>query len=64
MDGRSLSELIDVKDRYSSMIVLIAFFREGKNDYIEQKFINAFFNFYFVLEGMFGNGKTKKQGCG
>jgi len=61
INERSLSELISIKDRYSSMIILLAFFREGRNDYIEQKFINAFFNFYFILEGMFGNGKTKNK---
>jgi hypothetical protein len=61
IDEKPLSELIDIKARYSYMTILFAFFREVRNEYIEQKFINAFFNFYFILEGMFGNGKTKNK---
>jgi len=36
-----------------------SFWREGENDMHEERYINAFFNFYFVLEGLFGNGKFK-----
>lgn len=61
IDKQDLRDLIDIKDRYSSMIIPLAFFREGRNEYIDQKFINAFFNFYFILEGIFGNGKTKNK---
>lgn len=31
----------------------LTFFREGQNDWNEGRFINSFFNFYFILEGSF-----------
>ncbi len=42
-----------------SSTVVASFWREGENDWREGKYINAFFNYYFVLEGLHGNGKTK-----
>ncbi len=57
----SLSDLLDIKNRFSPIIVLLSFYREGKNDYFDLKFINAFFNFYFIIEGMFGNQKTRNN---
>jgi hypothetical protein len=58
-DEDSLQTIIDTKDRYASLTIPLSFNREGKNDYIALKYINAFFHFYFILEGMYGNGKTK-----
>ncbi len=37
----------------------LAFFREGRNEFLERRYINAFQDFYFVIEGLFGEGKTK-----
>ena len=37
----------------------MSFWREGSNDFEEGHFINAFYNFYFVLEGMYADGKFK-----
>jgi hypothetical protein len=39
----------------------LSFFREGATDSKTFRYISAFFNFYFVLEGLFGNGKTKNR---
>ncbi len=33
----------------------------GENDWVAGKFINAFFNYYFVLEGLYGNRKTNNK---
>jgi hypothetical protein len=41
--------------------VVTSFWREGENDWIAGKFINAFFNYYFTLEGLYGNKKTKNR---
>jgi len=54
-----LAQIIGTKDRYASLSALKSFFREGKNEFEDFRYINAFFNFYFVLEGVYGNGKTK-----
>lgn len=34
-----------------------SFWREGENEVHGGRFINAFYNFYFVLEGLYGNGQ-------
>jgi hypothetical protein len=39
----------------------MAFFRESKNEYSIGRYINSFFNSYFVIEGLFGNGKWRKE---
>jgi hypothetical protein len=38
-----------------------SFWREGESDWVAGEFINAFFNYYFVLEGLYGNRKTKNR---
>lgn len=45
-----------VNDNYE---VALSFFRQGKNDMREGKYIEAYYDFYFVLESMYGGGKTK-----
>ncbi|MHC4559514.1 MAG: hypothetical protein ACYS80_19645 [Planctomycetota bacterium] len=37
----------------------LSFFRQGKNNMRNGHYIEAVYNFYFVLETMYGNGKTK-----
>ena len=44
---------------YRPIVVAQSFWRQGEADLDEGKFINAFFNYYFVLEGLYGSGKTK-----
>jgi hypothetical protein len=44
---------------YRAIVVAQSFWRQGESDLDEGKFVNAFFNYYFVLEGLYGNGKTK-----
>lgn len=34
-----------------------SFWREGQNELYAGRYINAFYNFFFVLEGLYGNGK-------
>jgi len=38
-----------------------SFYREGVNEYDDLSYINAFHNFYYILEGMYGGGKTKNR---
>ena len=37
----------------------MSFYREGHNEYKLSRYINAFYNFYFIIEGLFANGKFK-----
>ncbi len=39
--------------------VPLGFFRKGRNDFLERRYIDAIYDFYFLLETVFGNGKTK-----
>ncbi|HEX8141411.1 MAG TPA: hypothetical protein VF553_02380 [Pyrinomonadaceae bacterium] len=54
-----LEQIILHMGRLSSQTVYLSIYREGDNDFKAQKFISAFYNFYFIMEGMYGNGKTK-----
>jgi hypothetical protein len=38
-----------------------SFWREGENEMFAGRFINAFYNFYFVLEGLYGNRKWRND---
>ena len=39
--------------------VPLGFYRKGTNDYQDRKYIDAIHDFYFLLETLFANGKTK-----
>ncbi|MCX6908384.1 MAG: hypothetical protein NTY01_10120 [Verrucomicrobia bacterium] len=39
--------------------VPLGFFRKGRNDFLERRYIDAIYDFYFVLETLFGNGKWR-----
>lgn len=41
------------------LVPLMSFYREGMNEYRLSRYINAFFNFYFIIEGLFANGKSR-----
>lgn len=43
------------------LTIPLSFYREGRNDYTDHRYINAFYNFYFLLEDLFGGGKTKNR---
>ena len=38
-----------------------AFYKEGINEFTSRRYINAFYNFYFILEDIYGEGKTKNK---
>jgi hypothetical protein len=44
-----------------SLAILESFWREGEYHMAEGSYTIAFFNFYFVLEGLYGKGKTKNK---
>lgn len=39
--------------------VPLSFYRKGTNDYHDRRYIDAIHDFYFLIETLFGNGKTK-----
>lgn len=44
-----------------SLVAVESFWREGENEWVSGRFINAFFNYYFILEGLYGKRKTKNS---
>jgi hypothetical protein len=54
---KDFGQMILRKDTHRLLNVYLSFFREGMNEYKSFRFINAFYNFYFILEGIYG----KKQ---
>lgn len=58
LTAKAADELTErIVDR-PGLTIPLSFWREGNNDLRSFRFINAFFNFYFVLEGHYANGKT------
>ena len=49
------------KDRFDCLTTLRSFYREGKNLFTQFRYIDAFYNFYFIIEDLFGSGKTKNK---
>lgn len=46
------------------LAIPLSFYREGINALDEFRFIQAFYNFYFYLEGLYGNGKWRNIEAG
>lgn len=42
------------------LVAIKAFWREGTNEYREKRYVQAFYDFYFVIEGLFANGRSSK----
>lgn len=53
--ARSFIAALDSKD----IEIPLSFFRKGRIDSRERRYIDAIYDFYFVLETVYGNGKTK-----
>lgn len=52
-------ELLRFRTRFTDLVLPMSFFREGMNEYRTHRYISAFFNFYFFLEDVYGQGNTK-----
>lgn len=47
------------KNKYDGLTTLKSFYREGKNFFTQFRYVDAFYNFYFIIEDLYGGGKTK-----
>jgi len=56
-----LTKLLERRDSLEYLTIPMSFYREGRNDHREHKYVSAFYNFYFFLEGVYGAGKTKNR---
>jgi hypothetical protein len=44
-----------------SLEILLTFVRQGNNEIDRNRYINAFYNYYFFIETLYGDGKFKKE---
>ncbi|MFA5126994.1 MAG: hypothetical protein WC465_03280 [Patescibacteria group bacterium] len=56
-----LRQIIDNRNFYKRLVIPLSFYREGRNEFESKRYIQAFYNFYFYLEDLYGNGKTKNN---
>lgn len=53
----TLQTLIARREFHSYLTIPLAFYREGKNEFRQFRYVQAFMNFYFMIEGLFGAGR-------
>lgn len=54
-------ELMITRNKYTELMIPKVFFREGVNEFKAFRYINAFYNFYFIIEDLCGGGKAKNE---
>lgn len=54
-------DVLRQKDKFDCLTTLKSFYRKGKNSFDQALYIDAFYNFYFIIEDLFGEGKTKNK---
>lgn len=62
LETPTLLQLVKGKDATEPLVVPMSFYREGKAEFSAGRYINAYINFYLVIEGLFANGKWDKNG--
>ncbi len=58
LDEKRLISIIESRNDYTNITILEAFYNDGTRFFNEFKYINAFYNFYFVIEDLYGDGNT------
>ncbi len=61
VDLDDFPRLVKLSLRCKYLASPLAFHREGRSDIRHLRFITAYFSYYFVIEGLYGNGKTKND---
>jgi hypothetical protein len=56
-----LTSLLSNKKLLSPLAVVKSFWREARNSYNASRYISAFVNSFFILEGLYANGKFGKK---
>lgn len=61
LDAGTLARLLTKKQQLQYLVIPMSFYREGVNEYRSHRYVSAFYNFYFVIEDLYGAGKTKNR---
>jgi len=60
-DEDAVIDVVKSRFVFAPLTVPLSFYREGLAEYDQFRFISAFVSFYFVLEGLYGQGNTKNR---
>ncbi len=52
-------EIVSNKKKYEFLTIVKSFFREGEREFHSFRYVNAFYNYYFIIEDLYGKGKTR-----
>ena len=55
-------DVVSRASRYGDLVEPMAFLREGTNREADGDFIRAFYSYYFVLEGLYAQGRSNEHG--
>lgn len=61
IDGELVARMLLTRAKHQYLTVPLSFYREGRNDYRQHRYAQAFRNFYFFIEGLYGRGKTRNR---
>jgi hypothetical protein len=58
---KGFRDLLEYTSHTRALSPAKAFWLRGQNDFLEFRYVQAFYSFYFVLEWLYANGKFKKS---
>jgi hypothetical protein len=58
VDQEQLSNVIQLQSALEDLIVPMSFYREGISEYSKERFGNSFINFFLMIEGVYGKGRS------
>lgn len=61
VDRKLLQKAVLNRVQTSHLDIPLSFYREGKADYARSRYVNAFFSFYFFLEGLYAGGRSSER---
>jgi len=57
----AFEQIVRGKSKFDCLTTLKSFYREGDYFFKQFQYVNAFYNFYFIIEDLFGGGATKNK---
>lgn len=61
MSPEMLESLIKNRHLHRNLVLPMSFYREGCNEFNSKRYASSFINFYFYLDDLYGQGKTKNK---
>lgn len=61
MSPQMLASLVQSRRLHKHLVLPMSFYREACNDFNSGRYTSSYINFYFYLDDLYGQGKTKNQ---